>query len=72
MNPYRPIQRGLPNGGARYYLGPIYTLDDSTRLRDTTRRCRDCGKRLAEVHHDPAGVWRPGSLACLDCGRTTR
>lgn len=56
----------------RTYLGPIYTLDDQTRLRDVRANCDDCGKRLAEVHHDPTGVWAPGCLACLDCGRTYR
>lgn len=59
------------NSTGRFYAGPVYTLEDGTQLRDVTRHCR-CGKRLAEVHHDPAGVWRSGLLACLDCGHVTR
>lgn len=69
--PYSPIQRQRSQI-VRSYLGPIYTLDDGTRLRDVRANCKTCGKRLAELHHDPTGTYTAGCLLCLDCGRTTR
>ncbi len=49
-------------------LGPIYELDDRTRLQDVDAGCGTCGKRLARVIHDPRGNWPQGRLVCIDCG----
>lgn len=49
-------------------IGPIYTLDDSTRLQDVDSACGRCTKRLAVVLHDPHGCWPQGRLVCIDCG----
>ena len=49
-------------------LGPIYDLEDGTRLQDLDGACKHCGKRLAEVHHDPHGCWRTSAIVCIDCG----
>lgn len=48
--------------------GPVYDLGDGTRLQDLDGGCPPCGKRLAEVVHDPANVWRQGQVVCIDCG----
>jgi hypothetical protein len=52
------------------HLGPIYDLDDGTRLQDIDAGCGSCGKRLCEVVHDPHNVWRAGQIVCLDEGIT--
>lgn len=49
-------------------IGPIYTLDDQTRLQDVDAGCGTCGKRLAICIHDPHGCWPQGQLVCIDCG----
>jgi hypothetical protein len=53
-----------------FYIGGVYDLGDGTRLHDVQRHCWTCGKRLAEVVHDPAGCWRHGDFVCIDCGET--
>lgn len=50
-------------------LGPIYDLEDGTRLQDLDGGCGSCGKRLAEVVSDPHGQWNHGWIVCIDCGR---
>jgi len=50
------------------HIGGVYTLEDGTKLHDVRARCWTCGKRLAEVLHDPHGCWRTGDFVCLDCG----
>lgn len=52
------------------YIGAMYDLGDGTKLHDVSRHCWGCGKRLAEVVHDPAGCWRQGDFVCIDCGAT--
>lgn len=51
------------------YIGGVYTMLDGTKLHDIRAHCWDCGKRLAEVIHDPTGCWRHGDFACIDCGQ---
>lgn len=48
--------------------GAAYTLDDGLRLWDHDSGCGKCGKRLAEVLHDPSTRWNAGQLVCIDCG----
>lgn len=50
------------------YLGPIYSLEDGSRFQDIDAGCGTCGKRLAEVVHDPSGQWNVEDVVCLDCG----
>jgi hypothetical protein len=49
-------------------LGPIYDLGNGLRLQDLDGGCGSCGKRLAEVIHDPTACWRSGAVVCIDCG----
>lgn len=48
--------------------GPIYDLGDGMRLQDLDGGCTTCGKRLAEVIHDPEHCWAAGWVVCIDCG----
>lgn len=50
------------------YIGPVYDLGDGTRLHDIDAGCGTCGKRLAEVIHDPSAQWNAGATVCVDCG----
>lgn len=53
-------------------IGPIYTLLDQLRMQDVDAACSVCGKRVAEVIHDPYGQWNTGQMVCLDCGTVAR
>lgn len=48
-------------------IGPAYDLFDGVRIQDVGGACHQCGKRLAEVIHDPRCEWRTGVLVCIDC-----
>jgi hypothetical protein len=48
--------------------GAAYTLPDGLRLWDHDSGCGQCGKRLAEVVHDPTNQWNAGRVVCIDCG----
>jgi len=53
-------------------IGPIYDLGDGVRLQDIDAGCGSCGKRLAEVIHDPSLTWAEGAWVCIDCGTVAR
>lgn len=53
-------------------IGPIYELLGGLRLQDVDAGCGQCGKRLAEVIHDPSNCWPTGRLVCIDCGSLAR
>lgn len=54
------------------HLTKAYDLGDGTVLQDVDAGCGRCGKRLAEVIHDPTGQWPTSSLVCVDCGTRAR
>lgn len=49
-------------------IGPIYAMDDGTKLQDLDGACPHCYKRLAEVIFDPGMTWNAGWIICLNCG----